>query len=107
MDLKIDFESYWVGITGGSGFEERKEAARAEWEKCPEKHVPIMRWLNKHGPYTGRNPFFFIQDFKVRRVSRQELSFDEYYKRYYTTEETDGWKRIYLKEQQKTIYVKD
>ena len=36
----------------------------------------------------------------------QTLSFNDYYARYGTTEETDGWERQFLPEQQKTIYVK-
>ena len=66
MDLKTDFESYWTTINAGTEFEDRKNAAREEWMKHPEKQEPIMRWLNKHGAYPGRNPFFFIQDFKIR-----------------------------------------
>lgn len=70
MDLQYDFETYWNLIRAGEKFEDRKDAAREEWAKNPEKHVAIIKWLNKHGPYVGRNPFFFIQDFKVRRSLR-------------------------------------
>ena len=37
---------------------------------------------------------------------RQILSYTDYYNRYGTTEEKDGWVRTFLPEQQKTIYVK-
>ena len=68
-DLKLDFESYWIGITGGDDqFADRKQAAENEWNNHPEKHLPIMRWIQKHGAYHGRNPFFFIQDFKIRHT---------------------------------------
>ena len=66
MDLQYDFETYWTLIQAGGEFEDRKDAAREEWSRHPEKHAAIIKWLNKHGPYVGRNPFFFIQDFKVR-----------------------------------------
>ena len=36
----------------------------------------------------------------------QIISGDEYYKRYNTQAEQDGWKRVFIKEQQKTIYIK-
>ena len=75
MDLQTDFESYWAAITADNKFEDRKEAAREEWTKYPEKHVPIMQWLKKHGSYPGRNPFFFIQDFKVRRSKGQPTNY--------------------------------
>ena len=36
----------------------------------------------------------------------QTLSFADYYAKFGTTEEQDGWQRTFLPEQQKTIYVK-
>ena len=70
MDLKTDFQSYWKAIVGDdTQYDDRKAAAEMEWNAHPEKHIPIMRWLKRHGAYKGRNPYFFIQDFKVRIVS--------------------------------------
>ena len=66
MDLQTDFETYWTTINPDNDMPDRYEAAQEEWNNHPEKHVPIMRWLAKHGAYKGRNPYFFIQDFKVR-----------------------------------------
>ena len=68
MDSQYDFETYWTLIQSGEDFDDRKDAARDEWNKHPEKHVAIINWLKKHGPYVGRNPFFFIQDFKIRKT---------------------------------------
>ena len=75
MDFKTDFETYWTSINAGAQFEDRKDAAREEWNNHPEKQAPIMRWLKKHGAYPGRNPFFFIQDFKVRGPQRQPTNY--------------------------------
>jgi hypothetical protein len=36
----------------------------------------------------------------------QTLSFNDYFQRFGTTEEQGGWKRRFLPEQHKTIYVK-
>ena len=47
-------------------YENRKEAARQEWYAHPEKQKAISDWLDVHGSYPQRNPFFFIQDFTVR-----------------------------------------
>ena len=77
MDLKTDFESYWTSFTVNDEFADRKDAARDEWDKYPQKHEAIMRWLKKHGPYPGRNPFFFIQDFKVRTPIRPPENYRE------------------------------
>ena len=63
---KMDFETYWTKIRPDAKYDNRKSAARAEWQAHPEKHESIMSWLNKHGPYPERNPFFFIHDWTVR-----------------------------------------
>ena len=92
MDLKFDFETYWSLMQPAPQFENRKTAAEREWNKYPEKHVAIIMWLKKHGPYPLRNPYFFIQDFRMQQV--QTLSFNDYYKRFGTTEEQGGWKMV-------------
>lgn len=65
---KMDFETYWGTIQPDAKYDNRKEAARAEWNAHPEKHAAIMRWLQRHGPYPMRNPYFFIMDFTVRTL---------------------------------------
>ncbi len=75
MDLKYDFETYWSSIRPDDSFQDRKEAAEEEWDKHPEKHEAIIRWLHKHGPYSMRNPYFFIQDFKVRKPHGQPTDY--------------------------------
>ena len=103
MDITFDFETYWTKIGGDINFANRKAAAEREWAKHPDKHRPIILWLVKHGAYPQRNPFFFIQDFKLRPV--QTLSYDEYYRRYGTTDPCDGWQPA-NPTGQKVIYVK-
>ena len=101
----MDFETYWQLIGGDVNFSDRKTATEKVWSLCtPEKQQAIIDWLRKHGRYPGRNPYFFILDFQVKR--RQTLTYEAYYARYGTTEETDGWHRQFLPDQQKTIYVK-
>ena len=104
---ELSFDNYWTLISPSHDFDNRYDAAKAEWEAHPEKQEPIIRWLKKHGAYPGRNPYFFIQDWQVKPPRRQVLSFKEYYARYNTTEERDGWKRVHLENEQKTIYVKN
>ena len=101
----MDFEQYWTLIGGDVNFANRKEAARTAWYAHPDKHEAILKWLQVHGRYTGRNPYFFILDFQSR-VRQQILSFNDYYARYGTTEERDGWKMA-NPTGQKVIYVKN
>lgn len=106
MDNNTTFETYWNLMRPNLLFENRKEAARNEWDKYPEKHKSIIAWLQEKGAYPNRNPFFFIQDFKVQKVRQQTLTFREYYARFGTTLEQDGWKMTNPTGQQ-VIYVKE
>ena len=100
----MDFNDYWLLIGGDVNFSNRKVAAEQAWNNHPEKQEPIIRWLKKHGAYPGRNPYFFILDFQLKR--QQTLSYADYYARYGTTEERDGWKMA-NPTGQKVIYVKN
>lgn len=70
MDLKNDFQTYWDLMQPDETFANRRDAAEEEWNNHPEKHYAIIRWLRKHGAYSDRNPFFFIQDFKMKKSVR-------------------------------------
>ena len=100
----MDFETYWQLIGGDVKFSNRKAAAETAWSQHPEKHSAIIDWLQKHGRYPGRNPYFFILDFQLKR--RQVMSFADYYARYHTTLETDGW-HMENPTGNKVIYVKN
>ena len=100
----MDFNKFVTLFQPDKEFTNRLGAAQRLWEQCsPHKQQAIISWLETHGKYPGRNPYFFIQDFKARQ---QTMSFDDYYKKYGTTEEFDGWKRVFKPEERRTIYVK-
>ena len=101
----MDFITFWDTYNPDVEFANRRAATELEWNKCsPEKRQAIMQWLQEHRPPKGRNPYFFVLDFTVRR---QILSFDAYYAQFGTTEEQNGWRRVFIKEQQKTVFVKE
>ena len=62
----MDFNTYWQKMQPDARYDNRKSAAEESWNAHPEKHAAIERWLNKHGAYPQRNPYFFIEDFTVR-----------------------------------------
>ena len=99
----MDFNIYWTLIGGDIHFANRRDAAKQAWDAHPEKHFAIITWLRAHGKYPNRNPYFFILDFQNKRT--QTLTFQQYYARYGTTEERDGWK-MENPTGQKVIYVK-
>ena len=102
----MDFNIFWTLFNPDATYTNRREAAEQEWARHPEKHESIINWLKQHGTYRGRNPYFFILDWQNKQVMQQTLTFQEYYAKYGTTEPQDGWQRVCLPEQQKTIYVK-
>ncbi len=88
----MDFNIYWTLIGGNMHFADRREAAKRVWDAHPEKHFAIITWLRAHGKYPDRNPYFFILDFQNKRT--RTMTFEQYYAKFGTTEERDGWKMV-------------
>ena len=98
-----EFEDFWDLYHPEPQYSNRRAATQLEWDKCSAaKRQAILDWLQKKRPPQGRNPYFFVQDFTVRK---QILSYEQYYERYKTTEERDGW-RMVNPTGNKVIYVK-
>ena len=74
--MDYTFDDYWGAIQPDAKYDNRKEAARQEWNLHPEKHAAIIRWLKVHGAYPDRNPFFFIQDFTVRAEKSEPTNYN-------------------------------
>ena len=78
----MDFNKFLTLFQPDKEFENRLGAAQRLWEQCSDgKRQAIIAWLETHGRYKGRNPYFFIQDFKPQR---QQMSFADYYAKYGT-----------------------
>ena len=58
------------------------------------------------GKFVNYHPVLAIRDNAPKAPRIQIISADEYYRRYGTQANHDGWRRVFLPEQQKTIYVK-
>ena len=68
--IMIEFEDFWTAYNPEPEFNNRHAATQLEWDKCSqEKQQTIMNWLERHRPPQGRNPYFFVQDFAVRKVT--------------------------------------
>ena len=98
------FDEYWELFSPDAEFANRRAATSRLWGQCgPDRQRAIIEWLKSGKPRSTRNPYFFVLDF--RQTRRQELSYAEYYARYGTTEETDGWK-MENPTGNKVVYVK-
>ena len=107
MDYLIveEFNRFWYlfGVNEKL-FPHRRSCTLRLWMDMPkEKRAAIIDHLERHGPPANRNPYFYVQDFT--RPPIQKMSYREYYARYGTTEERDGWKMENPTGQQ-VIYVK-
>ncbi len=99
-----DFDLFWELFSPDEQFNNRRSATWREWQKKSEKSRQAMiEWLQQQHPPKNRNPYFFVQDFREPR--QQTLSYADYYARYGTTEERDGWK-MENPTGQKVVYVK-
>ena len=105
----FDFLWQLVGTHGSVAENYKAELARIWDEYELEQQRVIYRTIRdklRAGKFVHYNPVKAIRD-NAPKKKQQILSFDEYYNRYGTTEEKDGWKRKFLPEERKTIYVKE
>ena len=100
----IDFNEFWNAFAPDDQFANRYYATRDLWDaRSPTDQQAMLDWL-RSGKNHKPNPYFFVLDFAA---SKRTMSFDDYYKRYGTTEEINGWKRVFKPEERTTVYVKD
>ena len=97
------FETFWDLFDPEPDFNNRRRACQQLWEQKGEQQRAILEFLKSGKQRSSNNPYYFLADFRVRR--QQTLSYAEYYARYGTTEEKDGWKMA-NPTGQKVIYVK-
>ena len=84
------FELFWDLFNPDPEFNNRKRACSALWEQKGKQQQAIIDFLKGDKPRSSRNPYYFLADFRTAR--QQTMSFNDYYAKYGTTEECDGWK---------------
>ena len=103
------FDNLWALLNPKNDYDQLKGRCRNLWNSfSSDKQQMIFCRIEekkKRKEFVDYNPLFAIQ--KNENCARQQtLSFADYYARFGTTEETDGWHRQFLPNEQKTIYVK-
>ena len=103
------FEDLLALLQPKSDYDQLRGKCRQLWNSfSPEKRECIYRRIEEkknRKEFVDYNPLFAIEK-NSAPPRRQILSFDDYYKRYNTTDEVDGWVRTFLPDQHKTIYIK-
>ena len=93
MDFAIveEFNRFWYlfGVNERL-YPHRRSCTLRLWMETPkEKRAAITDELERNGAPPNRNPYFYIQDFA--RPLIRTMSYSDYYRKYGTTEERDGW----------------
>ena len=108
-NLKVmneEFNAFWTAYQPDEiRFPNRRAATFVAWGKrSPAARKAMMDYVKGKGVPKWKNPYFFVIDFPEPR--QETLSYADYYARFGTTEEMNGWRRVFLPKEQKTIYVK-
>ncbi len=65
----------------------------------------VIKEKKERKEFVDYNPLFALKR-TYRAPQPQALSFNEYYAKFGTTEEQNGWQRKFIAEEQRTVYVK-
>ena len=102
------FEEIWQLLSPKAEYANRRRACYTLWKALSEEekdklYDAISDKLSK-GKFVDYNPLFALKN-NGQQTYRQTMSFNDYYARYGTTEERDGW-RMENPTGNKVIYVK-
>ena len=109
----MDFEEIWTLLKDrGRVAHFYEEETAALWnsfsaEQQQQIFDAIKKKLDAGNLYVDYRPPFAIRDNAPKQPRIQIISADEYYRRYGTQTNHDGWQRTFLPDQQKTIYIKN
>ena len=111
--MEARFEDIWRLLNPQGEYKRREGACRRLWqgydEALQQAIYETLSEATRQGPIKP-NPYYAIEDTALAIQNngsrRQEISFNDYYKKYGTTEEINGWKRVFKPEERTTVYVK-
>ena len=109
----MEFIEIWTLLAPQGEYKRRENACRRLWQGySPQLQKCIYDAISKAkaaGAEVNDNPYFAIEDaaleLKAQLPKRQVLSMADYYAKYGTTSETDGW-HMENPTGNKVIYVK-
>ena len=94
----VSFESFWALHNPRPEYHHMRRFCEKTWNALPpEKQEIIYRSIeNKKSKnqFVDYNPYYAIQKNGNPTRRTYQMSFNDYYTRYGTTEERDGWKMI-------------
>ena len=113
FEIMYSIISIWALLEPQGEYKRRRRACERLWNSyAPEMQQRIYNRIAEalqRGERVNPNPYFAIEDtalYLQRRPCMQQLSYNEYYMRFGTTEEQGGWEKVFLEKEQRTIYIK-
>ena len=105
------FEQLWAVLYDHGASAKKEEGTRRFWftqsSQQQEQVFTTITTKLRENKFVQYDPIRAIKE-NIRQLHQQQtLSYAEYYQRYGTTEETDGWKRQFVPEERKTVYVRN
>lgn len=107
----MDFNSFWDIVKNhGSVAQLHRLECEDLWSTFTEtQQEAICRAIGnkmRTGRFVHYNPAIAMRE-NLPKETRQVLSFDDYYALFGTTNPINGFQKVFLPEQQKTIYIKN
>ena len=103
------FVHIWALLSPKTEYTNLMNSCKTLWDSLPlgtQRHIySTIRKKKTEKIFVDYNPLLAIRH-NMPEANQQVLSFAEYYAKYGTTEDTDGWRRVYLPERQTTIFVR-
>ena len=103
------FEHLWALLEPKKEYEPVRNKCLQLWDtftlEQQRRIYDTIRMRKKEHLFVDYNPLFAIERFS-KGPQKQTLSYNAYYEKFGTTEEKEGWRRVFLPEKHTTVYVK-
>lgn len=103
------FDKIWSLLYEHGASERKREGAQRYWASLTtEQQQQVLTTISRKletGRFVHFDPIRAIKE-NIIKIHPLVISAEEYYQRYGTQANQDGWVRKFLPEQQKTIYIK-
>ena len=91
-------DDIWQLLNPQGEFKRRRGACERLWhgysEAWQEAIYEKIAGKLQRGEFVNANPYFAIEDNAPKAPQQQTMSYADYYARYGTTDEVDGWKMV-------------
>ena len=108
----MNFDDFWplVENHGSVAYFHRNECEDLWGRLTPEQQLAVYNAIKRKldsGLFVHFDPTKAVRDNLPQAPKIQILTTDAYYARFGTTENQDGWHRVYLEAERRSVYIKE